>query len=571
MAKDFTQHSGIPDVIEKFKVIFGQNDGSACTDAFSDVSDIDDYDDDDFGSTSESTSEFDDRDLMLHLFQQAQAHEDRIKFLRGLRKKREIAEKNAEELVAEEEREKRKVEKRKAKKKRRREKKKEEKEINCANSKSKNNSNGNISKKENVSQSSKKMTNKNSKSKLNGDSFSAQPTDEREEEEEDFLDPNSAFVSVAVSKNKRSCNTTAISHMDRSQRTSNARKPPDAEDLAVTESERLAVEGYNAASREEYTEAVDYFTKAIRFVHNDHRFYGNRSFCYCQLGQYTKALKDADKAIMFAPQNPKGYYRRGEALRGLKQYKQAEEAFERVVQLDEDCDDAKQELETVKIQQLVEMGFVEDQAFAAVQQYGTVQAAVEVLTAESPAASFNSSGCEIYYSDEEEENFVSSSAAASQTPQVIGKTAKKMDPTNPEGHLSLWVGNITQSVSEKQLIEMFSRFGVVLSVRLLPEKFCAFINFRDKSAPGPAMKHLQGKNMGGERLLIRYPNNPVPEQIVLKRTVPTGMNQAKLTGPVNGDECHFWRTTGCAFGNKCRYKHMKENKGIDRKPWQKTV
>jgi hypothetical protein len=31
-----------------------------------------------------------------------------------------------------------------------------------------------------------------------------------------------------------------------------------------------------------------------------------------------RALKDADKAIMFAPQNPKGYYRRGEALRGLK-------------------------------------------------------------------------------------------------------------------------------------------------------------------------------------------------------------------------------------------------------------
>jgi hypothetical protein len=57
----------------------------------------------------------------------------------------------------------------------------------------------------------------------------------------------------------------------------------------------------------------------------------------------------------------------------FQQYKQAEEAFERVVQLDEDCEDAKQELETVKIQQLVEMGFVEDQAFAAIQQYGTVQ------------------------------------------------------------------------------------------------------------------------------------------------------------------------------------------------------
>ncbi|KAJ4448650.1 hypothetical protein ANN_00040, partial [Periplaneta americana] len=408
-------------------------------------------------------------------------------------------------------------------------------------------------------------------SKLNGESVSASLEDDHEDED-DFLDPNSAFVSIAVSKNKRSCSTTAISHMDRSQRTRNVKKPADAEDIVVMESERLAVEGYNAASREEYIEAVQYFTKAIRLVNNDHRFYGNRSFCYCQLGQYDKALKDADKAITFAAQSPKGYYRRGEALRGLKQYKQAEEAFERVVQLDEDCDDAKQELENVKIQQLVEMGFAEDQAYAAIQQYTSVQAAVEVLTAEIPVTPFTNNS-EIYYSDDEVDNFVSSAAAAprtAQNSQAAGKT-NKMDPSNPEGHLSLWVGNITQNVSEKQLIELFSRFGVVLSVRLLPEKFCAFINFRDKSAPGPAMKHLQGKDMGGERLLIRYPNNPVPEQIVLKKTVPPGASQTKLTGPVNGDECHFWRTTGCAFGNKCRYKHLPENKGIDRKPWQKTV
>lgn len=60
-------------------------------------------------------------------------------------------------------------------------------------------------------------------SKLNGDTLSAQAEDNQEEE--DFLDPNSAFVSVAVSKNKRSCNMAVSSHMDRSQRTNNARKP----------------------------------------------------------------------------------------------------------------------------------------------------------------------------------------------------------------------------------------------------------------------------------------------------------------------------------------------------------
>lgn len=44
----------------------------------------------------------------------------------------------------------------------------------------------------------------------------------------------------------------------------------------------------------------------------------------------------------------------------------------------------------------------------------------------------------------------------------------------------------------------------------------------------------------------------------------------KLKGPVNGDECYFWRTTGCQFLNgKCRYRHVPEHKGIDKKPWQK--
>jgi hypothetical protein len=55
------------------------------------------------------------------------------------------------------------------------------------------------------------------------------------------------------------------------------------------------------------------------------------------------------------------------------------------------------------------------------------QAAVEMLTMGSPAASFNGSGCEIYYSDEEAENFVPSSAAASRTLQVVGKAANKME------------------------------------------------------------------------------------------------------------------------------------------------
>ncbi len=58
------------------------------------------------------------------------------------------------------------------------------------------------------------------------------------------------------------------------------------------------------------------FINSLWFV--DNRFFGNRSYCYCCLEQYPLALADAEKSIQIAPDWPKGYYRRGSALMGLK-------------------------------------------------------------------------------------------------------------------------------------------------------------------------------------------------------------------------------------------------------------
>lgn len=38
--------------------------------------------------------------------------------------------------------------------------------------------------------------------------------------------------------------------------------------------------------------------------------------------------------------------------------------------------------------------------------------------------------------------------------------------------------------------------------------------------------------------------------------------------PINGDECFYWRTTGCFYGDKCRFKHIPDQRGRDKKPWQ---
>ena len=56
----------------------------------------------------------------------------------------------------------------------------------------------------------------------------------------------------------------------------------------VLQSRQLAIRGNEAANVGQYTVAVRLFTEAIRLDPNDHRFFGNRSYCYDQLGQHEK-------------------------------------------------------------------------------------------------------------------------------------------------------------------------------------------------------------------------------------------------------------------------------------------
>lgn len=56
---------------------------------------------------------------------------------------------------------------------------------------------------------------------------------------------------------------------------------------------------------------------------------------------------------------------------------------------------------------------------------------------------------------------------------------------------SLWIGNVDPSVTEEVLIEMFSLYGQLANVRCLPDKYCAFVNFKTKEDAQKAMQALQ--------------------------------------------------------------------------------
>nr|XP_029506068.1 tetratricopeptide repeat protein 31-like [Oncorhynchus nerka]XP_029506069.1 tetratricopeptide repeat protein 31-like [Oncorhynchus nerka] len=98
------------------------------------------------------------------------------------------------------------------------------------------------------------------------------------------------------------------------------------------------------------------FSEAIHCDPKDHRFFGNRSYCYWCLERYPSALSDAQRSIQLAPDWPKGYFRKGSALMGLKRYGEAEGAMQQVLKLDQDCEEASIELFNCKVLQLLVRG-----------------------------------------------------------------------------------------------------------------------------------------------------------------------------------------------------------------------
>lgn len=54
------------------------------------------------------------------------------------------------------------------------------------------------------------------------------------------------------------------------------------------QSRQHAMRGNEEANKGEYKRAIHLFTEAIRLDPNDHRFFGNRSYCFGQLHQYVE-------------------------------------------------------------------------------------------------------------------------------------------------------------------------------------------------------------------------------------------------------------------------------------------
>ncbi|KAI1887483.1 hypothetical protein AGOR_G00190780 [Albula goreensis] len=350
----------------------------------------------------------------------------------------------------------------------------------------------------------------------------------------------------------------------------------------------LARIGNELAATGRFELAVTYFTDAIKHNPKEFRLFGNRSFCYERMQQYEKSLLDADITLAMNPGWIKGLYRRGRALAGLKRYCEAALAFKEVLKQDSTCTDAAQELMRVQIMHLMEMGFTREQSSNALIIHGTVEKALEAFSniqdekfgsSTLPVANVNQSADGEWEVARQRAHTPVGIATKPQTQAQpnsrpltpVMSNSQKKPKSQPQIELfPVWVGNLVPAITEHLVHKLFSKAGPIHSVKLLPARRCAFVNYIRKDDCEIAINNLDGKPLEGTVLSVRYPDR-IHTYLGASKSAKQATDAAPAPKPVpktttarKSDECYFWRTSGCNKNEKCPYKHIPSHKGIDK-------
>ncbi|XP_067884744.1 tetratricopeptide repeat protein 31-like isoform X2 [Heterodontus francisci] len=404
-----------------------------------------------------------------------------IKGSNSYRDSAEEAERIGQELVNEEEQAKKKAEKRRLKKKRQKERRRQQK-----------------LEKENRSENKIGETVNDKKVMSKKESCS----DGEEDADEDEWDMNSSFVSKAANQIKRKMHIKPKSERKENEKKKGERKPEQTADSNALNEKilELAVQGNCMANKGRYEDAVGFFTEAIKYDPKEYRLFGNRSYCYERLQQYSRALSDAQIALSLNPSWPKGYFRKARALAGVKKYIGAIEAFQEVLRIDSSCKDAEWELLQVQMQLLMERGFTQQECEESLTKYGSLEQVLSSSAQKPRNSHINTSIC---VSDEDDKDFVRVKKSKNKPAPVLVQAQLQQ----PRELFPIWIGNVTTRVTEEALRTLFETVGTIHSIRMLQDRFCAFINFTTKQGAERAIAELQGTELEGTKLVIRHPDN----------------------------------------------------------------
>ncbi|CCE92134.1 protein serine/threonine phosphatase TDEL_0D05500 [Torulaspora delbrueckii] len=86
---------------------------------------------------------------------------------------------------------------------------------------------------------------------------------------------------------------------------------------------KLKNEGNIFIKKQDFTKAIDLYTKAIGLDSTQSIYFSNRALAHLKLDNFQSSLNDCDEALKLDPKNAKAYHRRGLSYIGLLEFKKA--------------------------------------------------------------------------------------------------------------------------------------------------------------------------------------------------------------------------------------------------------
>uniref|UniRef100_A0A3Q3W6H7 Small glutamine-rich tetratricopeptide repeat-containing protein alpha n=1 Tax=Mola mola TaxID=94237 RepID=A0A3Q3W6H7_MOLML len=132
-----------------------------------------------------------------------------------------------------------------------------------------------------------------------------------------------------------------------SQVNNNATQNPLTEEQRA-EAEALKTDGNDQMKVENFSAAVEFYSKAIAINPHNAVYYCNRAAAHSKLGNYAGAVQDCEQAISIDPNYSKAYGRMGLALASLSKHTEAASYYKKALELDPDNDTYKSNLKVAE-------------------------------------------------------------------------------------------------------------------------------------------------------------------------------------------------------------------------------
>lgn len=117
--------------------------------------------------------------------------------------------------------------------------------------------------------------------------------------------------------------------------------------MSQAKGEEFKTKGNEFFAKNDYQEAIKWYTKAIEAYPQGHVYFSNRCACYTSLNELDKALKDAEECVRLKGDWSKGYYRLGNTLALLHRYEEAQTALKKGLQIESTNTDIANRLKEV--------------------------------------------------------------------------------------------------------------------------------------------------------------------------------------------------------------------------------